>query len=192
MDTASTEWAFDKAIEHTLSPDVEGGYVNDPDDPGGATNFGVSLRWLHSIGDLDLDEDGFHDFDFDQDGDVDALDIQAMPRDRAVWVYHEFWWKKFRYDLLPGEVAIKVFDLSVNMGARQAHKLLQRALRAAGAEVVDDGLIGPATRRAIDDTDLCALLPALRSEAAGFYRALTAAKPPLKKFLNGWLRRAYS
>lgn len=190
MDTASPEWAFQKALDVIL--EHEGGFVDDPDDPGGATNFGVSLRFLHSEGELDADGDGFHDFDFDKDGDVDAIDVRSMERFQAALIYREFWWDKYQYQLLPGEVAIKVFDLSVNMGARQAHKLLQRALRASGVEVVDDGLIGPATRRAIDETDLCALLPALRSEAAGFYRALTAARPPLKKYLKGWLRRAYS
>lgn len=191
MDPINPNWAFDKAITTVLHH--EGGFVDDPVDPGGATNYGVSLRFLLSKGDLDRDADGWLDFDFDKDGDVDAFDVRSMTREDAVMIYRDFWWDKNGYADLPGIVGIKVFDLAVNMGSRQAHLHLQRALRANGcADIVDDGVLGPVTRRTALAGDALSIQAALRSEAAGFYRLLTVKKPPLKKYLNGWLRRAYS
>jgi len=191
MDQDNPSWAFEKAIDTVLHH--EGGFVNDPVDPGGATNYGVSLRFLLSKGELDRDGDGVLDFDFDKDGDVDDFDVRSMTREDAIMIYRDFWWDENRYSELPGLVAIKVFDLAVNMGSRQAHLLLQRALRANGStDVVEDGALGPVTRRAVIAGDALSVQAALRSEAAGFYRALTAQKPPLKKYLKGWLRRAYA
>lgn len=183
--------AFEKAIETVLQH--EGGFVDDKDDPGGATNFGVSLRFLLSKGELDRDEDGFLDFDFDKDGDIDAFDVSSMTLEDAIMIYRDFWWDKNGYDELPDPVAIKVFDLAVNMGSRQAHKHLQRALRANGcADIAEDGVLGPMTRRATLSGDPLSILAALRSEAAGFYRVLAATKPVRQKYLKGWLVRAYA
>jgi lysozyme family protein len=181
---------YQKAVETVL--EHEGGFVNDATDPGGATNFGVSLRFLISQGEIDLDHDGFNDFDFDHDGDVDVDDIRAMTREAAIELYHVAWWEKFHYDALPAGVSIKTFDLAVNMGALQAHKLLQRACRACGQPIKDDGIIGARTRQALFDIDQWGAMTALRSEAAGFYRALIAAKPKFEKYRDGWLNRAYS
>jgi len=191
MDDNSPDWAFQNAVATVLQH--EGGFVNDPDDPGGATNYGVSLRFLLSQGELDRDQDGWLDFDFDRDGDIDGFDVSAMTQEQAIMIYRDFWWDKYHYDTLPGMVAMKVFDFSVNMGPGQAHILLQRALRANGCrDIEDDGVIGPITRRAVVSGDALSILAALRSEAAGFYRRLAATNPVRKKYLKGWLTRAYS
>lgn len=176
---------FDVAIKTILKH--EGGYVNDKDDPGGATNYGVSLRFLIKTG--DLDRDGFLDGDFDQDGDIDIDDIKKMSLDNAKNIYRLYWWDKYKYALInDDEVATKVFDLAVNMGATQAHKCVQRAIRAAnGQTLVDDGILGNQSFAAINNCPSIVLLPAIRSEAAGFYRSLN--KP---KFIRGWLNRAYA
>ncbi len=181
---------FLQAVETVLLH--EGGFVNDATDPGGATRYGISLRYLISLGEIDLDHDGFNDFDFDRDGDVDADDIRQMPRETAIQLYYDNWWVKFGYDGLPGGIAPKVFDLAVNMGARQAHKLLQRACRACGENILDDGIIGPLTRRVLFDLDQWGAMTAFRSEAAGFYRGLIITKPKFEKYRNGWLSRAYA
>jgi len=89
------------------------------------------------------------------------------------------------------ETIAKVLDLSVNMGPKQAHTLVQRALQATHHRVAVDGVLGPQTFGAIDEVPAIALCPAIRSEAAGFYRLLAAQRPELSKFLRGWLRRAY-
>jgi lysozyme family protein len=88
-------------------------------------------------------------------------------------------------------IAIKFFDLAVHTGIPQAVKLIQRALRAAGTQITEDGIIGPITLSAINEADPTDLLAALKSEAAGYYRLIANANPSLQKFIDGWLNRAY-
>lgn len=180
---------FKKAIGPTLV--FEGGYTNDPNDPGGATNFGISLRFLRDANEYELG-------DIDKDGDIDANDVKQLTVDRAIQIYKKHFWDKYNYGLLHDQdIANKLFDMTVNMGPSQSHKIAQRALRAVGIKgVVDDGILGPRSLEAIqrvytDDLEV-AYLAAVRSEQAGFYRVLAATKPSLGKFLNGWLNRAYS
>ncbi|PWR17651.1 glycoside hydrolase family 108 protein [Zavarzinia aquatilis] len=168
----------------------EGGLVNDPVDPGGITNWGVSLRFAKSCG--DLDGDGRLDLDLDGDGDVDADDIRRMTKPDAAYVYWLYWWQRYRYGELHLPIATKVLDLAVNMGAKQAHKVVQRAARAHGRTLLDDGDLGPASRSALRSLGNADILPAIRSEAAGFYRGLVAARPASSKYLGGWLNRAYA
>jgi lysozyme family protein len=181
---------FDHALRTVLRH--EGGFVNDPNDPGGATNFGVSLRWLRDVGLLDLDGDGLPDGDLDLDGDIDIDDIRAMSRDDAAKLYRIHWWDRYGYGDFHLTIGTKVFDLAVNMGARQAHRVLQRACRACGHAIEDDGIIGPATRAAVAAIRPECLILSLRSEAAGFYRTLIAARPRFETYRRGWLNRAYS
>lgn len=167
----------------------EGGWAADPDDPGGATNYGWSLRTAKALG--DLDGDGDLDFDLDHDGDVDAADLKKMTIQQAAEFYLRVFWRP-EYERLPQCIAIKTMDLAVNMGASQAHKLLQRAAYAVGdVRLVDDGVIGRNTLTAIQQCDPEALLAALRCTAAGFYTELTIKRPRSRKYLGGWLNRAY-
>ncbi len=193
---------FDKAIETIL--EHEGGFVDNRHDPGGATNYGVSLRRLKQQG--DLDEDGWLDGDFDHDGDVDADDIKVMTEEDAIEFYKANFWVPV-YDQMTFVIAEKVFDMNVNMGKRQAHKLVQRALRAHGSELDDDGVLGPKSMAAIGMAT-SELIYSLRCTQAGFYRALILRNAALRKngvrkqngseyedfsvFRKGWLKRAYS
>ncbi|MDX1901873.1 MAG: glycosyl hydrolase 108 family protein [Gammaproteobacteria bacterium] len=176
---------FDTAILTVLRH--EGLYVNDPQDAGGATNYGVSLRWLKSIG--DLNSDGFLDGDLDHDGDVDLFDVKNMTRDDAIKLYRQYWWDNFPYEKIVNQlIGTKLFDLAVNMGSKPSHKCLQRAIRAAsGLHLLEDGILGTKSLEAINAANADTLLAAYRSEAAGFYRSLN--KP---KYIEGWLNRAYS
>jgi lysozyme family protein len=171
---------FDIAIKTILNH--EGRYVNDPQDPGGATNFGISLRFLKATGDLELG-------DLDHDGDIDSNDIKAMSINQAIELYKKYWWDKYNYEKIINQVlAIKLFDLAVNMGQKQAVICLQRAIRALhGTPLIEDGILGPKTIYNVNLLNTQALLSSLKSEAAGFYRSLN--KP---KYINGWLNRAYS
>lgn len=184
----------DKGFDLSMQPVAlhEGLYSHDPDDPGGATAWGWSLRTAKTIG--DLDGDGFLEFDLDFDGDVDVQDMLLLKDNpkKAVEMYKALYWDKYGYGELPLIVAVKTFDLAVNMGASQAHKLLQRSVRATGQDrLVDDGIIGKKTRSIIAKQDEECLVSALRSHAAGFYTLLAHQRPKSRKYLGGWLNRAY-
>ncbi|MDF2868306.1 MAG: hypothetical protein K0S11_1776 [Gammaproteobacteria bacterium] len=175
--------SFEQAIATILLH--EGHFVNNPHDPGGPTKFGISLSWLKQLG--ELDSRIYMDFDTNQDGILDARDISNLTEVAAMALYKTQWWDKYQYSQINVQrLATKVFDLAVNMGSKAAHRCLQRALRAAGVQLEEDGILGPKTMAAVNQTDPVVLLAALRSEAAGYYRSLN--KPFYEK---GWLNRAY-
>lgn len=147
----------------------EGGHNSVAGDPGGETNFGISQRAYPTV------------------------DIANLTREGAIAIYFRDFWKGERYADLAAAIAIKLFDLSINMGAARATRCLQRALRACGTEVDEDGALGNGTIAAAHRAEGGALLAALRSEAAGYYRATAqeAASKGAEKFLEGWLNRAY-
>lgn len=171
---------YTKAIRVVL--EHEGGFVNDPVDPGGATNYGISLRWLSKQGLLG---------DFDHDGDVDVDDIRKMTRERAVELYYKEWWLKYGYyQLVHDDLATKVFDLAVNMGAKQSGKLLQRAIAQFDSKIEIDGVVGPKTIIAANKIMGESLVVVLRMEAMEFYASLIKKNPEFEKYRRGWTRRA--
>lgn len=99
----------------------EGGYVNDPHDPGGETKFGIAKR--------------FHP----------KLDIKNLTLDQAREIYHREYWVPAQCDLFDQGLAIVYFDAVVNMGLHTAVRLMQEALGE-----VPDGVIGPRTRAAME------------------------------------------
>lgn len=168
----------------------EGGFVHDVDDPGGATNYGISLRFLKSVV-QGVKARGIT-VDLDGDGDVDPDDIRLLDPEMAGELYYEFFWDK-RFEELQDPVAIKTFDYTVNMGKRQAVKLLQRACnKTTSADLIVDGILGSKTIEAARCSYTPALLWNLNKEAMKFYNRLVEQKPELKKFLNGWGNRATS
>lgn len=180
--------AFDAAIRIVFHH--EGYYSNDPDDPGGPTAWGWSLRAAQKVG--DLDGDGFLEFDIDRDGDVDRADIKSLSAAVAIDLYKAVYWDGHAYGRIPVSIGIKAFDLAVVMGHSQAGKLLQRSVRACSdRRLVDDGIIGPTSIEAIKACNEYALLAAYRAHAAGFFTLLAHQRPKSRKFLNGWLNRAY-
>jgi lysozyme family protein len=158
---------FKKAIERVL--EFEGGYVNDPSDAGGETKYGISKRSYPN------------------------LDIRNLSLEGAKLLYYrDFWEPQLYRDFESVELAAKVFDLAVNLGASKAHLLLQRALRSVGNPVNEDGILGKITLAAVNAANSRELLAALKSEAAGYYRCIVAKNSSQNKFINGWLRRAYT
>ena len=158
-------------------------FVPGADESGGASKYGVTLRYLREL------EDG----DIDGDGDIDADDVRGLTWEEACAKVYIPMWYLHNYGNLPARVSAKVFDLAVNAGPSRAHKILQRACRAAGIEdLKDDGILGLETRRAVNCCNADSLVVALRSEAAGFYRSLVAGRASRAKWLSGWLNRAYS
>ena len=88
-------------------------------------------------------------------------------------------------------IAIKVFDLAVNLGDQTAVLCLQRALRACGIRVTVDGRLGPETCGAVRRAAEAVLLAALRSEAVGEYRLRLERGASQAAFGSGWMNRAY-
>jgi len=162
----SSRETFDKAIEIVLAH--EGGYSDHPADGGGATNYGISSRANPDV------------------------DVANLTREDAIEIYWTRYWTGNRYELLPERIAIKVFDLAVNMGRNTAICCLQRALRAVGQQVAVDGVVGPETAGAASSLCELAIIAALRSEAAGEYRAILIRNPSQAPFASGWISRAYS
>ena len=117
--------AFQKAVALILKH--EGGYVNDPRDPGGETNFGISKRAYPTE------------------------DIAGLTRARATELYHRDYWQGIKGDELPAPLALVVFDMAVNAGKGAAIRQLQETVA-----VPVDGVLGPQTlakARATDPVD---------------------------------------
>ena len=156
--------AFDLVLKH------EGGFVNDPRDPGGKTRFGISDR-------RDGVVDGMADLNADGKGDVA---IENLTKEQAGAIYKESYWNACKCDHLPASVAIALFDSAVNCGNRQAVRFLQRAIR-----VVDDGVIGPVTIAKANDVDACDVVVKMMTERQAHYAALST----WKVYGRGWTRR---
>lgn len=158
---------FDQAIAIVLQH--EGADVTDhPADRGGETKYGLAKRWHPD------------------------LDIPSLTRGQAIEIYWARYWLGQGYDQLPGRIAVKIFDLAVNMGKGAAVRCLQRALRACGKGVKVDGMLGSETWAAAAGDQGDQLLAALRSEAAGEYRLIAARDPSQAAFIRGWEERAYA
>lgn len=176
---------FGYAIKKTLKH--EGGYNEVKGDSGGATNFGISLQFLQgyveTAGWVDIDGSGF----------VDSSDIKNLTENQAKKIYYEEFWLKNKCHFIDNdEVAAKVFDMAVNMGSKQAIKLLQQAINHMGADLKIDGMIGNATVTAANKLEGHILAVLLRYECIIFYQNLVKSKPDYMKFLKGWMNRAVS
>lgn len=158
---------FRQAVEVVLKH--EGGYVNNPNDPGGETKYGISKR------------------------SYPHLDITGLTREQAIEIYRQDWWEKYQYGKIENlKVATKVFDLSVNMGPAQAHMILQGAVNFvidSGLKV--DGILGPKTLVATNAVDAEKVRQVMRYKAAEYYYALAKRRAESRAFLMGWLNRAY-
>lgn len=177
---------FEIAIKKVLLH--EGGFTDDHIDNGEVTNRGISLRWLRSAG-----------IDIDNDGDVDFDDVKNLTLEQAKKLYYDKWWKPQKYDKLDDvELATKMFDMSINMGTKQAIKIVQTALNEVHLrEVVKvDGVFGLRTvmmlNKVSDGHNLPVLMGLIRRGQADFYKRLIKRNPALKKFANGWAVRAAS
>ncbi len=183
---------------HAFVERWEGGFVNHKNDPGGATNRGVSLRWLRAIG-----------ADIDGDGDIDIDDIKAVTPEIARDLFHIHFWQAAACDALPPLVAVVVYDGAVNMGVSRAVRQLQEACnRYVGMPLVVDGGMGPRTLGRVNALAPCGdrakqieLTRSIVNAREEFYRRL-ASKPPTinaagqsidyRAFLGGWLNRTGS
>lgn len=166
----------------------EGGYVNDPDDPGGATNHGVTIHTMRRLG-----------LDLDRDGDVDAQDVRVLSRTQAVTIFMDHYFDRPRIAELPAPLHATVFDMYVNAGTN-AVRILQRLLRDMRIEVSVDGLIGPQTIAATRQGMAAApdhFVDAYGIARRNYYYSLADGRPASRKYARrrdggkgGWIVRA--
>lgn len=172
----------------------EGGFVNDPDDSGGATNLGITegtLARAKSRGWVPQD-----------------VTVKTLTKEQAATIYRKGYWEPIHGDELPSPVAEIVFDAAVNHGVGGAGKLLQRALNAMNLSptLVEDGVIGPKTlsavQRVVDlNNKLAESVPELGPNRllkelallillyrTRFYVDIVKHRPTQKKFLYGWIK----
>lgn len=167
----------------------EGGTSNDPDDPGGYTKWGVSLRYLRSIG--DRDHDGVNDGDFNLDGVVDWRDVRDMTPAQSVIAYEGIWQPGGAWRLESRSIAAKVFDNQVHRGIVNGARNLQAAIAYVHGKVVVevDGRLGPATAAAANELREPALMRSLCIVCRVDYLDLMARIPRFRKYV-GWISRA--
>ncbi|NRA99658.1 MAG: peptidoglycan-binding protein [Rhodobacteraceae bacterium] len=161
----------------------EGGYVNDPDDPGGPTKYGVTQQTLARV----------------RGKQVTARDVAALTKAEARSIFIEHYFHRPRIDELPEPLHATVFDMYVNAG-RHAVRLLQQLLTEMGQRITVDGLIGPQTIAAVRAAHAFApdhLVDAYGIARRNYYYRLADRRPSLRKFARrrdggkgGWISRA--
>ena len=142
----STMDAF--VIANKFTTKWEAGFVNHPNDPGGATKDGVSLRWLKGLG-----EEG----DIDHDGDIDISDIRALTAETVEYFFRTKFWNEYVLAQLPFLTSIAAYDTFINCGPSQSTKFIQRIAntqaKKADEKLEVDGKLGPLTRMRV--SQLC-------------------------------------
>jgi lysozyme family protein len=139
----------------------EGGYVNDPRDPGGRTNYGVTQKtWESYVG-----------------HPVTETDMVNLTIEDVTPLYKEQYWDKINGDELPYGVDYAVFDMAVNSGVTRAAKILQQVCNVAA-----DGQIGPETLAAIEEGNVREIATRTCEARLAFLQAL----PTWNTFGKGW------
>ena len=154
--------SFDEIIKITLHH--EGGYVHDPKDLGGETNFGIAKRFYPDV------------------------DIKNLTKDGAKEIYKKDYWDRYKLDEMPTNLQHIYFDMVVNMGARNAGKIMQKSCVAKGCDIEVDGVVGSGTRKAIKSCNL--ENDRVKAYRIKYYCDLINKKPEQEKFFYGWVRRS--
>jgi len=166
----------------------EGGYVNDPDDPGGATKYGVTIGTMRHLG-----------LDLNHDGRITLSDVKLLTVDHAVDIFEREYFTRPNINLLPEPLQATVFDMQVNAG-NNAGRILQGTLNKFGERLTVDGAIGPATAKAAKRVYIRAgdyLVDAYGIARRNYYYRLADRRPASRKYARrrdggkgGWIRRA--
>lgn len=155
----------------------EGGYVDDPDDPGGETNKGITMatfqKCSHELLGIDPTSDN----------------LKNLTDAQAGIIYRALYWNKITGDSIQlQELANIICDFFVNSGTH-ATVLLQRVLNGMGSHLVEDGMLGAASIQALADIPQVEVYRQYKKGRIQFYESLGQKYP---KFLHGWLNRVNS
>jgi lysozyme family protein len=160
---------FNQAIEYVLAN--EGGFVSNPNDSGGVTNFGVTIPMLTSY----------------RKKQVTTQDMQNLTQAEAKLLYQSFFWDRLHISGLNQAIATAILDTAVNEGQITAVKLAQHCI---GPSIMPDGIMGPATLQALDKTNpdmfIYSYIGYLQDRYADF--CINATNQLV--FIKGWLRRS--
>jgi lysozyme family protein len=160
---------FNVAIDYVLAN--EGGFVSNPNDSGGATNFGITIPMLTSY----------------RKKQVNSSDIQNLDLAEAKLLYQSFFWDRLHISGLPQPIATAILDTAVNQGQVTAIKLAQHSI---GPSIMPDGIMGPDTLQALDKTNpemfIYSYIGLLQDRYCDF--CVNATNQLV--FLKGWLRRS--
>lgn len=179
-----------RSVEEIASEIVqrEGGYVNDPSDPGGATKYGVTIHTMRRLG-----------LDLDRDGKITPEDVKLLGRGQAQGIFIEHYFNRPGISHLPEALQASVFDMYVNAGAN-AVRILQRMLGKMGYPVTVDGQIGPQTAEAAQKAAARApehIADAYGIERRNYYYRLADSRAASRKYARrrdggkgGWITRA--
>lgn len=178
---------FKPAFEYVLA--AEGGFVDKPNDPGGATNMGISLRFLREVPGGRLKKYGFFSI-------PDVESIRNLTREQASLVYEGEFWNFTRFDEIKDQkICNYIFSMAVLHGVPMAIRIAQRAFWAfVGVYgcIHDDGILGNIMLEELNDSvGAGEYRAALMAEHAGVCRKKVAINPRLSEFLHGWLNRCY-
>jgi lysozyme family protein len=170
---------FVSALEFVLK--WEGGLSNDPDDPGGRTNKGITQRVYDS---------------YRKGKGLPEQDVAKISEDEVLEIYYNNYWKAAKCDVLPERLQLPVFDTAVNMGVGTAIRLLQGALNEfiinREKKLKVDGIIGTKTLEAAQTLNPQAVAKKLLEFRLYRYCDIVKKNTRLVKFLKGWVRRVLS
>jgi type VI secretion system secreted protein VgrG len=160
---------FLRALPYVLAH--EGGWSDDPDDPGGATMRGITLATAR------------------RHGIFTKTSLREITPEKLAEIYQADYW---RFNgIISQRVATKLLDMAVNFGLETAVKMAQEALNDLAGDILrEDGHWGSKTEQCLNTVLAPQMLQLLCHEAAGRYLDIVRARPASKKFLNGWMKRA--
>ena len=179
------------SIAHTFTALWEGGESDHPADRGGFTKFGVSLKFLQEL----AAESQANRDTLDRMGvilPVTRNTIRNLTESLAASLFRWQMWDALKLDLIPLRPAVVLYDAAVNSGPAQSVKLAQRGYNHCvtyGQPLVVDGIMGPATRAAMQMADTDKALTAMLDEREKFFQTIVDNKPSQGVFLRGWLNR---
>ncbi len=160
---------FDEAFKFTMFN--EGGFSNIPEDAGGATNFGITIKTLKYYRNKPVTID-----------DVRSLTIQEVKE-----IYKKLYWLELKCDRInETAICICLFDVGVLFGVKRCSLLAQKALRECGSILLCDGKIGEASINALNDTSANKFIGAFYGKVSSRIKRIVAAKPTQAIFKKGW------
>ena len=177
-------------IAHKFTAKWEGGESAHPDDGGGLTKYGVSLKFLGGLSGTQSNRDVLERMGIRLP--ITRQVIYDLTRDQAASLFRWQFWDKLRLGLIPLRPAVVLYDAAVNSGPAQSIKLAQRGYNrcvAYGQPLVVDGIMGPATRAAMQLADTDKALSAMLDAREKFFQTIVDNKPSQQVFLRGWINR---